>query len=113
MVSAVAEDGISILRGNTFLGTNRENFDLRGEPCYLAEFHHNVSLQSFEDAIACSDCGGGVNKLKVSDNNQFGSANPTVRFGVGDFDGDGKDDLFLATGAAWYYSSAGISEWPS
>ena len=104
------------IAGNTFLGTKgivdrwHENFDLRGEPCNLVEFHHNVSLQSQGDAVACSDCGNGINKLKIF-NNQFDSANPTNRLGVGDFDGDGKDDLFLATGAAWYYAPAGNAEW--
>jgi len=101
---------------NTFLATDRKNFNLRGEPCFLAEFHHNVSLRHLTldtsglyPAVVCSssDCGG---KLKVYDN-QFGAANPTGRLGVGDFDGDGKDDLFLATGAAWYYAPAGIAEW--
>jgi len=105
---------------NTFLGVNRKNFDLRGEPCFLAEFHHNVSLRRqtpviisntpdllFPAVVCSADCGG---KLEVSDN-QFGAANPTNRLGVGDFDGDGKDDLFLATGAAWYYAPAGIAEW--
>jgi hypothetical protein len=30
---------------------------------------------------------------------------------VGDFDGDGVDDLFLATGRGWYYSPGGVAEW--
>lgn len=100
---------------NTFLGTKggvdrwHENFDLRGEPCLLAEFHHNISLQEQGDAVACSDCGN-RNKLKIFDN-QFSSANPTRRLGVGDFDGDGREDLFLTTGAAWYYAPAGNAEW--
>ena len=105
---------------NTFLGTNRLNFNLRGEPCFLAEFHHNISLRHLTPvivanssdplwpAVVCSaDCGG---KLKVYES-LFGAPNPTARLGVGDFDGDGKDDLFLATGAAWYYAPAGIAEW--
>ena len=37
--------------------------------------------------------------------------NPTLAFLVGDFDGDGKDDLFMATGSGWYYSPAGNAEW--
>ena len=48
--------------------------------------------------------------LTVSANN-FDATNPTNRLGVGDFDGDGHDDLFLATGQAWYFSPAGIVEW--
>jgi hypothetical protein len=37
--------------------------------------------------------------------------NPTNHLGVGDFDGDGVQDLFLATGITPYYSSAGKTEW--
>ena len=33
------------------------------------------------------------------------------QYGVCDFDGDGKDDLFLPTGANWWYSSAGKMHW--
>ena len=36
---------------------------------------------------------------------------PRSRFGVGDFDGDGRDDVLLATGQALYYSSGGATEW--
>ncbi len=97
---------------NTFLGTNRENFDLRGVPCYLAEFHDNVSRQSRGDAI--NYYGSAVITdppwFSVEDN-QFNAPNPTNRLGVGDFDGDGTEDLFLATGAAWYYAPAGKAEW--
>ncbi|HEX4422513.1 MAG TPA: VCBS repeat-containing protein, partial [Kofleriaceae bacterium] len=38
-------------------------------------------------------------------------SNPTADLRVGDFDGDGVQDLFLATGTAWYYSPAGVAEW--
>jgi hypothetical protein len=96
---------------NTFLGTNRQNFDLRGEPAALVEFHHNISLTSREDAVGCTDCEGGLAKLLVYNNNQFNAPNPTNRLGGGDFDGDGVNDLFLATGAAWYYAPAGQTEW--
>ena len=30
---------------------------------------------------------------------------------MGDFDGDGIADLFLATGTSWFYSPAGNAEW--
>ena len=46
--------------------------------------------------------------------NQFDYANPAYGptvLGVGDFDGDKADDLFLATGTAWYYSAGGKTEW--
>lgn len=34
-----------------------------------------------------------------------------AEYGVCDFDGDGVDDLFLATGATWWYSSSGTMPW--
>jgi hypothetical protein len=79
-----AGQGFEIAR-NTFLGTNREIFDLRGEPTYLAEPHHNVTLRkNVDDAVSCSYCGGGINKLRVYDNNEFGALNPTNSLAVGD-----------------------------
>ena len=36
---------------------------------------------------------------------------PRAALATGDFDGDGRQDLFLATGAAWYYAPAGLAEW--
>jgi hypothetical protein len=102
----IAGEYIKIAR-NTFLGGNRENFYLRGTPTYQAEFHNNilVGLRSFVIKNL-----GDTDKLIIRDN-QFLSPNPARHLGVGDFDGDGKQDLFLATGAAWYYSSAGKAEW--
>jgi hypothetical protein len=48
--------------------------------------------------------------------NQFGNSsppftNPTDQIGVGDFDGDGIQDTFLATGTAWYFSPGGQAAW--
>ena len=92
---------------NTFLGGNRINFRLRGTPRNMAEFHDNVFVGSQGDVLENS----GDSSRLILTNNQFNATNPTKRLGVGDFDGDGKDDLFLATGAAWYYASAGNAEW--
>ena len=116
-----AGDYVDIFR-NTFLGTNRPNFELRGYPCAYDQFHENISLESLDDALkwklvdfrlgddASVDYSNPY--LRASESpNQFGHSNPTGHFGVGDFDGDGADDLFLATGAAWYYSPAGKAEW--
>ena len=43
---------------------------------------------------------------------KFSIPDPTQTFLVGDFDGLGLDDVFTATGAAWYYSPGGNAEWP-
>ena len=50
------------------------------------------------------------------EHNQFGNsspayANPGALLAVGDFDGDGVQDLFMATGTAWYYAPGGTAEW--
>lgn len=95
------------ITGNTFLGTNRLNFFLRGTPSYLAVFADNTVEEPLLFAIKNA---GASDKLQIT-NNRFGSANPTKKLGVGDFDGDGAQDLFLATGAAWYYAPAGAAEW--
>jgi hypothetical protein len=113
--------------GNTFLGSDRQNYWLRGQPSFKTDFHGNVSLQNQGDAVQfhyCSPgtlfCGNSTFPINIFDN-QFADStqnylDPTTRLGpaslgVGDFDGDGTDDLFLATGAAWYFSPAGAREW--
>jgi hypothetical protein len=125
---------------NTFLGSNRQNFDLRGMACGSDRFVNNVSQQSKGDGLRwyvpkrvppCEAelttrdrrvvhrwfCGFQTSPpstppawLEISDNS-FDASNPTARLGVGDFDGDGRDDTFLATGQAWYFSPGGAAEW--
>lgn len=137
------------IEGNTFLGSNRLNYDLRGRPCEPNRFVNNVSQQSafgalrwYQPQILFSDppqsvidaCEAeltteeervvhqfycGVQKTPPDDlppwlevaGNQFSAGNPTNRLGVGDFDGDGRDDLLLATGQGWYFAPAGLVEW--
>jgi hypothetical protein len=103
---------------NTFLGTNRPNFEIRGLPCSQADFNGNVSLESPGDAVSVkfSDSligGEGAPSSGVVETagNYFSSSNPTNSLGVGDFDGDGVQDLFLATGTAWYYAPHGAADW--
>jgi hypothetical protein len=96
---------------NTFLGGGRPTFKLRGEPAVAVDFGQNVTGRSRAVAVECASCGD-TSKLHVYDDNRFGVVpNPTSRLGVGDFDGDGTQDLFLATGASWYYSPGGKAEW--
>lgn len=115
--------------GNTFLGTNGHDYVLRGYPDINTYYHHNVSRRNEKDAIHfihCIDILGCVNDYQASDfpispsppssDNQFADStppytNPTAQLGVGDFDGDGDDDLFLATGNTWFYSPGGAREW--
>jgi len=102
--------------GNTFLGTNRSNYWLRGWPSYQTDFHRNVSLEDQGSAVQFKHCWPGcidfglTPPLHIFDN-QFNAPNPTGHLQVGDFDGDGRQDLFLATGTAWYFSPGGAREW--
>jgi FG-GAP-like repeat len=106
---------------NTFLGQDRPNFDVRGIACAEQDFIDNISVHARDGAVQwyCDDLAGDPSCSLGSDtiplfltiDSAFGAANPTAQLGVGDFDGDGKDDLLLATSNGWYYSSAGVSEW--
>ena len=119
------------VHSNTFLGGNRPNYEQRGEPCNtsgapattpLDRFDFNVTMNSSPVFIIGKN---GSTKNNVSykgpapaatpyvsfRGNQWVQKNPASNLRVGDFDGDGKDDLFLATGAAWYYAPGGSSEW--
>jgi hypothetical protein len=113
---------------NTFLGGDGHDYALRGFPIKNSSYHDNVSRRKDTDAVKFIHCNpigtaGCINDLHdlpfaidIFPNNQFGQTSqsppdPTARLAVGDFDGDRSDDLFMATGAAWFYSPAGQREW--
>lgn len=98
---------------NTFLKTNdgiggnySANVNQRGYSCRFIEIHNNVFLQPQQSAI--TDVGNPAVEYGNPPNVQDPTQGPLL---VGDFDGDKIDDVFLATGAAWYYSSGGRAEW--
>lgn len=104
---------------NTFLGGNRDNFALRGQPCGVTDsFSNNVTMQSGGSAIQIWDYDGNNSNVTSSNSeisippgNHFSAPNPAAQLAVGDFDGDGVQDIFLATGTSWYYSPAGKAGW--
>jgi hypothetical protein len=113
------------IRGEQTYGllTTRPAFMLRGKPTLGAFFNDNVVVHDDAgEAVrlkAGSECivvNGGVPQpspelcnLHVGPNRyNTDMINETA---VGDFDGDGRDDVFLANGTAWWYSSAGVTEW--
>jgi hypothetical protein len=86
---------------------------VRGNPTVGAVAAHNVFAQEEDDAIAQNgdaEIGAITNPIDVQGNNTFGE-DTYAEYGVCDFDGDGRDDLFLATGASWWFASAGRREW--
>jgi hypothetical protein len=120
--------------GNTFLhadgGGRHANFCLRGLPCsgVTVTFKGNVTVQSVGDSVTLIPPdkippvgSSGSNCIPwpearprvpyMSVDSKFSIADPMQTFLVGNFDGDTKDDVFMATGAAWYYSPGGNAEW--
>jgi FG-GAP-like repeat len=92
---------------NTFL-TRHLNFEQRGTQCRFTAFHNNVTLQSESNSVATQTT---IPVRHVVYDNTFSAPNPTSDLAVGDFDGDGIDDVFVGTGAGWYFSSGGQAEW--
>jgi hypothetical protein len=93
---------------NTFLHTGANNINQRGTPCRFTVIHDNIFLQSKGAAIVTATTVPTRHRVWA---NTFNVPNPTADLAVGDFDGDGIDDVFVGTGAAWYFSSGGQAEW--
>lgn len=101
-------DDYADLGWNTFLGTNRHNFEERGTPCRFTAVHDSIFVQDRNGAITSITTNPG--KLAIYAN-QYGVPDPTGDLAVGDFDGDHIDDVFVGTGAGWWFSSGGKAEW--
>lgn len=71
--------------------------------------HEGLENDRGDDAIALDDRDD-LDVIKLASGNviEFDSYG---RYGVCDFDGDGIDDLFLATGKTWWFSSFGEFPW--
>lgn len=96
---------------NTFLQTHNLLVLQRGSPCRFTAVHDNISvLPNASDALLLDTIFPYLDKQPVS-GNIYKAKDPTGDLAIGDFDGDGIDDVFVGTGGAWYYSSGGRSEW--
>jgi hypothetical protein len=112
-------------RANAFQYRNSNAIKIRGKPAEQVLFYENVfphrdlitrfpSLppgvgppQERDAAIELNAAGWG--KAQWSGNTV--NSDSFGQYGVCDFDGDGIDDIFLATGATWWYSSFGEFHW--
>ncbi|HEY7500439.1 MAG TPA: VCBS repeat-containing protein [Vicinamibacterales bacterium] len=105
-----------------YYGETRPAFMLRGTPTNGAFFHDNVLVHANQgeavrlkspDCFVVDDYSSYYDEdlchLVVGPNTY--DTDTTGNLAVGDFDGDGRDDVFLANGTGWWYSSAGLTEW--
>jgi hypothetical protein len=100
-----------VYESNAFQYRKDNAIKVRGKPRTRGYFGNNIfphegfHKDKGDDAIALystKNIGFSGNKINID---TFGD------YGVCDFDGDGIDDLFLATGATWWYSSKGQFPW--
>ena len=93
---------------------------IRGLPRNQASFTENVFPHEHLNACCGPLAGSGLDiaiKLNTGAHIKIDPGNITKTdtfgeyFSQCDFDGDGIDDLFLATGATWWYSSSGKFQW--
>ncbi len=98
--------------GNAFQYRKDNAIKIRGKPARKAFIAENV----FPHPGLENDWGDDAVNLNTSENVEFGSGNVIGfdsfgKLGVCDFDGDRVDDLFLATGQSWWFSSFGEFQW--
>jgi hypothetical protein len=100
-----------VMRSNAFQYVSDYAIKVRGDPTEAAIVEDNVFALDEDDAIKQNSypVSAPGNPIRIS-GNKYDVATPG-KLGVCDFDADGKDDLFMATGANWWYSSAGQSHW--
>jgi hypothetical protein len=101
-----------------YLFKTRPAVMLRGKPTDGMLFRDNVLVHDDLDAAVALD-GGGWSASWGEDNAKFNfrpgrnwfDKDYSKEIASGDFDGDGRTDVFLSNGTGWWWSRAGITQW--
>ena len=101
-----------------YLVKTRPTLMLRGKPTVGARFDANVdvhddldgavSLKGSKNATGWGEDHGAFNFSATG--NRF-DTDYSSELATGDFDGDGRTDIFVANGTAWYVSRGGVEPW--
>ena len=98
------------IRYNSFFNAHGIAIHLRGTPAIGMDVASNVFGQSFGSSTSAPPFVQNESGLHQSDN-QFGMQSVLGIRGQCDFDGDGVDDSFLATGQTWWFNSSSSHQW--
>lgn len=113
------EIAFNTIRGEQeyYVVKTRPAFMLRGKPTIGAHFNANVAVHDDLDAAVAlkekGDTGIGEDHAKFNFHaagNRF-DTDYSMELATGDFDGDGRTDVFVANGTAWFFSRAAIRPW--
>ena len=97
---------------NAFQYTKDHAIDIRGYPSIAAVVSDNVFAHGqVSDAVRQRLDNRPVGGVLMQVEANIPGVNSHGDFGVCDFDGDGVDDLFLATGVSWWYMSGARMHW--
>jgi hypothetical protein len=101
---------------NAFQYKKDNAIKLRGVPREKVYIENNVFAHgSLDDAVHLNGYAGLGQSLDKARHARLRSNRAKMdtfgKYGVCDFDGDGRDDLFLPTGVTWWYSSGGSMNW--
>lgn len=109
-----------LISNNTFRGEQeyygimtRPAFMLRGRPTQGAHFLDNVLVHDdLSEAVRLKGILYGTPQLYnfTESGNSF-DTDYSKEVAVGDFDGDGRSDMFVANGTGWFVSRAGVEPW--
>lgn len=98
---------------NAFQYSSGEAIKIRGNPLLSPLASRNVFAQGSQGSAIKQngwDYESAITSPIITQANRYGF-DSFARYGVCDFNGDGTDDLFLATGANWWWSSGGKMHW--